>query len=133
MPWSCHRMAVDDRLDHVAAESIARSRQGIMDRCVGAVDGLFIRIHKPRVKECPTPARICSGHTKGFGFNLQEICDACYISTAGCISCPGSTNDGTIWNTSEVKSKVKMLLLPDGYYIIGDSAYPPSDRLLTPY
>ncbi|CAN0265310.1 unnamed protein product, partial [Discosporangium mesarthrocarpum] len=121
----------DDRLGHVAAGFRARSRQGIMDRCVGAVDGFFIRIHKPRVKEHPAPAWFYSGHKKGFGLNLQEIFDAHYIFTAGCISCPGSTNDRTAWNMSNIKSKVEML--PDGYYIIGDSAYPPSDRLLTPY
>ncbi|CAM9535158.1 unnamed protein product, partial [Discosporangium mesarthrocarpum] len=27
----------------------------------------------------------------------------------------------------------KSFTLPDGYYIIGDASYPPSDRLLTPY
>ncbi|CAM9285945.1 unnamed protein product [Discosporangium mesarthrocarpum] len=32
----------DDRSDHVALGFRARSRQGIMDHCVGAVDGLFI-------------------------------------------------------------------------------------------
>ncbi|CAM9414070.1 unnamed protein product [Discosporangium mesarthrocarpum] len=89
-----------------------------MDHCVGAVDGLFIRVHKPRVKEHPAPARFCSGHRKGFGLNLQEtskraICNARYIFTAGCVSCPGSTNDRTAWNMSNVKSKVEML--PDGY------------------
>ncbi|CAM9982849.1 unnamed protein product, partial [Discosporangium mesarthrocarpum] len=34
----------DDRQDHVAAGFKARSKQGIMNRCVRAVDGLFIRI-----------------------------------------------------------------------------------------
>ncbi|CAN0209299.1 unnamed protein product, partial [Discosporangium mesarthrocarpum] len=63
----------DDRSDHVAAGLRARSRQGIMERCVGAVDGLFIRIHKPLVKEHPAPARFYSGHKKGFGLNLQVI------------------------------------------------------------
>ncbi|CAM9174619.1 unnamed protein product [Discosporangium mesarthrocarpum] len=78
-----------------------------MDRCVRAVDGLFIRIHKPRFKEHPASARFYSGRKKGFGLNLQET------STLGCISCPGSTNDRTAWNMSNVKSKVEML--PDGY------------------
>ncbi|CAN0151923.1 unnamed protein product [Discosporangium mesarthrocarpum] len=117
----------DVRLDHVAAGFRERSRQGIMDRCVGAADGLSIRNHKPRVKEQSASARFYSGHKKGFGLNLQTIWDARYIFTAGCISCPGSTNDRTAWNMSNAKSKV---MLPDGYYIIGDSAYPPSYRLL---
>ncbi|CAM9810850.1 unnamed protein product, partial [Discosporangium mesarthrocarpum] len=98
-----------------------------MDRAVGAVDGLLIRIHKPRVKEHPAPARFYSGHKKGFGLNLLAICNASYMFTTGCISCPGSTNNRTAWNMSNV------VMLPARYCIIGDSAYPPSDRLLTPY
>ncbi|CAM9344929.1 unnamed protein product [Discosporangium mesarthrocarpum] len=98
--------------------------------CVRAADGLFIRIPKPRVKEYPAPARFYSTHKKGFGLDLQAICDARYIFTAGCISCPGSTNDRTAWNMSNVKSKVEVL--PDEYYSIGDSPNPPSDRRLTP-
>ncbi|CAM9455838.1 unnamed protein product [Discosporangium mesarthrocarpum] len=123
---SCPDLAIvwldNDRLDHVAAGFRARSRQGIMDRCVGAVEGLLIRIHKPRVKEHPAPARFYSGHKKGFGLNLQAICDARYIFTAG------EQNDRTAWTMSKVKSKVEMM--PDGYYIIGDSTYPPSDLFL---
>ncbi|CAM9284135.1 unnamed protein product [Discosporangium mesarthrocarpum] len=84
-----------------------------MDGCVRAVDGLFIRIHKPCVKEHPAPARFYSGHKKGFGLNLQAIRDAHCIFTVGCISCPGRSNDRTAWNMSNVKSKVEML--PDGY------------------
>ncbi|CAM9783927.1 unnamed protein product, partial [Discosporangium mesarthrocarpum] len=108
---SCPELAIvwpyDDRLNQVAAVFRARSRQGGMDRCVGAVDGLFVRIHKPRVKE----TLLMLGSTQGTRRD-----------TAGCISCPGSTNDRTAWS-----------MPPDGYYIIGDSAYPPSDRLVTPY
>ncbi|CAN0328167.1 unnamed protein product [Discosporangium mesarthrocarpum] len=87
----------------------AAGKASIIDRCVGAVDGISIQIHKPRVKEQPTPAQFYSGHKKGFGLNLQAICDARYIFTAGCISCPRSTNDRTAWNMSNVKSKVEML------------------------
>ncbi|CAN0166490.1 unnamed protein product [Discosporangium mesarthrocarpum] len=73
---SCPDLAIvwpdDDRLDHVAAGFRARSRQGIMDSCVRTVDGLFIRIHKPRVKERPAPARFYSGHNEGFGLNQED-------------------------------------------------------------
>ncbi|CAN0062420.1 unnamed protein product [Discosporangium mesarthrocarpum] len=127
--YSCPDLAIiwpdDDGLDNVAAGFRACSRQGITDRYVGAVDGLFIRMHKPRVKEHPASARFCSGHKKGFVPSLQVT------SKLGCMSCPGSTNERTAWDMSNVKSKVEML--PDGYQTIGDAAYPPSDRTLTPY
>ncbi|CAM9362917.1 unnamed protein product [Discosporangium mesarthrocarpum] len=110
---SCPDLAIlwpdEDTLDHVAAGFRARSRQGIMARCVRTVDRLFIRIHKPRVKEHPAP-RFYSGHKKGFGLNLQETSKR--------------------FNMPNVKSKVE--ILPDGY-LIGDATYPLSNRLLTPY
>ncbi|CAM9264547.1 unnamed protein product [Discosporangium mesarthrocarpum] len=101
----------DVRFDHVAAWFRARSWQGIIDRYVGAVDGLLFRIHKPRVKEHAATARFYSGHKKGFG--LSAICNARYIFTAGCISCPGRANVRTAWNITNVKSKVE--ILPDEY------------------
>ncbi|CAN0377587.1 unnamed protein product, partial [Discosporangium mesarthrocarpum] len=48
-----------------------QSTNGIIDRCVGALDGLFIRIHKPSKNEHIAPARFYSGHKKGFGLNLK--------------------------------------------------------------
>ncbi|CAM9874803.1 unnamed protein product [Discosporangium mesarthrocarpum] len=54
----------NDRLDHVATAFRVHSRRGIMDRRVGAVDGFFIRILKPRVKEHPAAPRFYSGHKK---------------------------------------------------------------------
>ncbi|CAM9870919.1 unnamed protein product [Discosporangium mesarthrocarpum] len=82
---SCPDLAIvwpeNDRLDHIAAGFIARSRQGIMDPGVRAVDGLFIRTHKPRVNEHSAPPWFYSGHKKGFGLNLQAICNAARTSS----------------------------------------------------
>ncbi|CAM9711957.1 unnamed protein product, partial [Discosporangium mesarthrocarpum] len=73
---SCPDLAIvwpdDDRLDHVPRGFRACSRQGIMDRCVRMVNGLFIRIHEPHVKKHPAPAGFYSGHNMGFALYLQD-------------------------------------------------------------
>ncbi|CAM9797658.1 unnamed protein product, partial [Discosporangium mesarthrocarpum] len=128
---SCPDLAIvwldDDRLEHIAAGFRACRRPGIMDRCTGVVDGLFIRIHKPRAREHPAPARFYSGYKKGSVLNLQVTSKRLVEHTTRKYLHYPFTNDRTAWNMSNVNSKAE---LPDGYYIIGDSASPPSDHLL---
>lgn len=47
------------------------------------------------------------------------------------MNCPGSQNDRTAYKFSGFEDLVNDL--PSGYYILGDAAYPPSDRVLVPY
>ncbi|CAM9191103.1 unnamed protein product [Discosporangium mesarthrocarpum] len=85
----------DDSLGHVAARFRASSRPGIMDRCVGAVDGLFIRIHKPMKEH---PVRFYSGHKEGFGSTFRQSAmqptssqrGACLAQGAPTIGQPGT-------------------------------------------
>lgn len=63
---------------------------------------------------------------------FQAICDAQYRIIAWTMNCPGSQNDRTAFKFSGFE---KHLLdnLPDGFFIVGDAAYPASDRVLVPY
>ena len=44
---------------------------------------------------------------------------------------PGSTHDAKIWNESAIKATVEAL--PEAVHILGDSDYPLSLNVLTPY
>lgn len=47
------------------------------------------------------------------------------------MNCPGSQNDRTAFKFSGFS---KLLTeLPEGYFILGDAAYPASDRILVPF
>lgn len=48
-----------------------RSTFGIIRKCVGAMDGLFIRMIKPCASDVLEPNSYFSGHKKGFGMNFQ--------------------------------------------------------------
>jgi len=47
------------------------------------------------------------------------------------MNCPGSQNDRTAFNFSGFQSLLDAL--PPGYFIVGDAAYPASDRVLVPF
>lgn len=72
-----------------------------------------------------------SGSKSGYGVNVQATCDAnCRFSQMSAIS-PGATNDWAAWDRSSLSKAVNRL--PSNYCIVGDAAYPLSDKLLTPY
>jgi len=48
-----------------------RSSFGVIRKCVGAIDGLFVRLTRPSAAETAEPNSYYSGHKKGFGMNFQ--------------------------------------------------------------
>lgn len=62
---------------------------------------------------------------------MQGICDAQYRIIAWTMNCPGSQNDRTAFKFSGFDKILKDL--PPGYFILGDAAYPASDRVLVPF
>jgi len=52
------------------------SRDGIMDGCVGALDGYLMRITAPSFGECRNVSAYFSGHYCTYGVNIQAMCDA---------------------------------------------------------
>lgn len=66
-----------DEVAEVAQQFQNRSSSGVLKKCVGAMDGLFIRITKPTARETAEPNSFFSGHKKGFGMNFQVCCTQC--------------------------------------------------------
>ncbi|CAM9584259.1 unnamed protein product, partial [Ectocarpus sp. 8 AP-2014] len=108
-----------------------RSTLGVIRKCVGAMDGLFVRTIRPILRDTPEPNTHFSGHKKGFGMNFQGICEAQYRIIAWTMNCPGSQNDRTAFKFSGFDKILKDL--PPGHFILGDAAYPASDRVLVPF
>ncbi|CAN0412079.1 unnamed protein product, partial [Pylaiella littoralis] len=50
-----------------------RSTNGVMAKCVGAMDGIFIRVTRPISRDTHEPNSFYSGHKKGFGMNFQVM------------------------------------------------------------
>ena len=107
------------------------SSHGVIDKCVGCIDGVLIRIKTPSVKECGSVKSFFSGHYAAMGLNVQASCDhLCrfnYISVAA----PGGSHDLGAYMKIRLSQIVEKL--PTGYYVIGDNAYMASEHLITPF
>ncbi|CAN0168128.1 unnamed protein product [Pylaiella littoralis] len=103
----------------------------VLKHCVGALDGVLVRIKKPSAKEHPCPDRFFSGHKMTVGLNCQVICDAKYVIIAACCNTPGSTNDRQAYREAKFDSLVESI--PGKYYILGDAAYGATNKMIVPY
>lgn len=61
----------DEQVVKAARAFKERSSHGVIDKCVGALDGLFIRVTRPTRREVAEPNAYYSGHKKAFGMNFQ--------------------------------------------------------------
>ncbi|CAN0074535.1 unnamed protein product, partial [Laminaria digitata] len=61
----------------------------------------------------------------------QVICNARSEVTAWTMNCPGSVNNRQAFQYSGFHKL--LVTLPEGFYILGDKAYLPSDRVLVPF
>ena len=110
----------------------AKSSDGIMQGCVGAIDGYFQRIQTPQRQEVGNVTSYYSGHYESHGVN----CQACVRSNLsfmyfGIIS-PGSTNDNISYPMAAgLRDTVESL--PTGMYCVADAAYTLHENLLIPY
>ena len=59
------------------------------------------------------------------------MCDANYKFVACCLNTPGSTNDRQAWLSAGFDDLVASI--PGPYYVVGDAAYTPSEKMMVPY
>jgi len=101
---------------------------GCFKNCVAAVDGFLLAIVTPSKRLAKNVRSYFSGHYQRYGINIQASCDAhCRFSFLG-VGGPGVTNDRTGVVASGLLEKINSL--PQGYVIIGDAAYQPSEKLV---
>jgi len=111
----------------IASEFFAKSWDGVLSRCIGAVDGMFIKIKQPK----KNPRIYYSGLKQAFGVNMQAVCDVQLRFTYISVMCPGSIPDVTSYKNCMLPELVEPL--PAGYHLVGDEAYPVSEQVLVPY
>lgn len=99
--------------------------------CIGAVDGMAVRIRGPKASECTNPATYFN-RKHFFSVNLQAMCDSQRRFRWASIKCAGSSHDATAWGASGFDMVAKALQKLD-LWIAGDDAYPLSEYLITPF
>jgi len=120
-----------DDLKKVCLELQAKSSFGVMDGCVGALDGWLCRIKVPMHKDTSNVTSYFSGHYQCYGINVQAVCDArCRFTYLSCRS-PGGTGDSRAFHGTALNHFLHDI--PRGFYVVGDAAYSLSATLLIPY
>ena len=105
------------------------SHDGVIKNCVGAVDGYLLAIHTPRKKHAKNVRSYFSGHYQRYGINIQACCDShCRFTFLG-IGGPGVTKDRQAVKESGLFALIDNL--PPGYVCIADSAYQPTESLVS--
>lgn len=143
--WFCHkdvcgldfyRDVLDnpDRLRKIAYE-FGEGSGGVLNGCIGAIDGWLVRIICPTRKEAKNPGKYMS--RKGFfALNVQVICDKKRRVLWSYIGAKGSSHDSTVLKTSGLYQHLMSLadtLYEKGLYLVGDSAYALRGFMICPY
>jgi hypothetical protein len=120
-----------DEIDAAASAFESKSTHGVMNGCVGALDGLLVHISQPKGKEVKNIRSYYSGHYCCFGMNVQAVCDHRLRFIYLCVAGPGRMPDISAYRKSELRKLVEAL--PPTKYIVADNAYVPTEHLLTPF
>jgi hypothetical protein len=125
----------DETFLQTISDGFANFTSGIFKGCIGAIDGIAIRIICPSEGEVPDPKNYWC--RKGFyALNVQAICDSSkriiWVSTGH----KGSTHDSNaFFETSlyDLLWELEDWLLMCGFFLIGDSAYTLLSFFLIPF
>ena len=93
---------------------------------IGAVDGTHIRILPPSEFKQDYHNR-----KNQYSIQLQGVCNHEGVFTDIFTGFPGSVHDARVYRNSPLYRERQFP--PQGYYLLGDSAYPGSRSLMTPY
>lgn len=107
------------------------SRDGVMQGCIGAIDGFLLKIIAPPAKQVGNVSSYYSGHYCTYGINVQAICDADCRFYFIALAAPGKTGDVKAISKTSVPCWLECL--PPGYFIAGDCAYTITEHLIAPY
>jgi hypothetical protein len=118
-----------DELNKIA-KGMKHASGGVFEHCVGAIDGLAIRIRCPRFAANPRSYFNRKGY---FSMNLQAVCDANLVIRCYSLRTAGATHDSLAYDVMDLSKALEAGRLPEGYWIVGDDAYPNTEFMCTPY
>jgi hypothetical protein len=115
-----------------------RSRWGVNSLflykgCVGAIDGLIIKILRPSKRFHRCPQSFFCGRYRCFGIAFQVIVgpDCEFLWSHG--NAPGSVHDSTAFGMSQLYTALQNGQMDVRFHLAGDGAYADESWLFTPY
>lgn len=107
----------------------SRSPPNPLPGCVGALDGIAIRIKKPSRDESPATFYCRKGY---YAIPVQAVVDSNYRFLCFSAVCRGSTHDSLAHAVSSLGRYLEDGRLGEQFWIAGDEAYLCSESLITP-
>ena len=98
--------------------------------CIGAVDGIVIRVRQPESDYGPRHFFNRKGY---YAICAQVLVDSDYRVRCYSALATGSTHDSVALEISNLGSFLRAGKLPDVFWIAGDNAYAVSETVLTPF
>ena len=119
-------------LQRIGDEFGAFSPHGIMQNCVGAIDGLLIRTRAPYRNEHSDGAAF-KNRKKCFGILAMGVADVQGKFLSFAVGASGSTHDSIALELSTLGAWLKGGDLPEDFFLIGDDAFACTRQLLCPW
>jgi len=126
----------DDAMMNEVAMQFSNASNGVINGCIGALDGWVVKIQKPSRKDNILNATSFYSRKGYFAVNVQAIVDKKKRILFRSIMSRGAEHDSTAFKNSSLYTWLIQnwqSLVSKGYYFIGDSAYSLKSFLLTPY
>ena len=121
----------EDELQKISrAFRTSRSQSGPLDGCVGALDGICMKLKKPRNDNIPDSFYCRKGY---YAIPVQAMCDSNYIFRYASGVCGGATHDALANAVSGFMEEVEDGLLGVFFGVAGDESYPVSEHIIVPY
>ena len=117
---------------HAAARDfkLSRSQFNPLDGCVGALDGICMKLKKPKNESIPASFYCRKGY---YAIPVQAVCDSNYLFRYASGLCGGATHDSLANAVSGFMEEVQDGLLGEIFWVAGDEAYPVSEWIIVPY
>jgi hypothetical protein len=119
----------EDKLDELAM-GFSRKGGSPLYGCVGAVDGIAIKIMKPLDEDNPASYWCRKGF---YCIPVQAIADYKYRFTYISAVCLGSRHDSTAWNVSKLGIMLNNSAMRLQFWLAGDAAYDCGNGVVTPW
>eukprot|EP00918_Siedleckia_nematoides_P071241 GHVU01155573.1.p1 GENE.GHVU01155573.1~~GHVU01155573.1.p1 ORF type:complete len:377 (+),score=15.75 GHVU01155573.1:241-1371(+) len=117
---------------HWAASNwAALSSHGVVLGCVGAMDGLLVRIRAPRRRETGHVRSYFSGHYHCYGILVLGVCDHMCRFIHLSVALPGGGADVNAFRNSNIRPLTDRL--PLGRFVVADNAFIYTDTVVTPF
>jgi DDE superfamily endonuclease len=111
---------------------ISTAPSSLFEGCCGAIDGWVVQITKPKDSEVENVADYHSGHYCCYGLVVLAMCDSQLCFTYSAVAGTGRTNDARAFARLEALQQW-LSDLPAPYFIVGDNAFPLTNKMLVPF